>query len=216
MATLESLIARVQALIPVTAGTVVFGSAELAEAVRMALIWHSRFKPAPMFTVIEADGSGFYALPADCIRVNSVEYPYPGTPPTYSNQWSLHMGTRGSPELFFMLPRPGERFGLYYRGFWTVESLPEFDEQPLAFLAAAWIAIYEASRMAEVVGTTISAEIVDYRGLVNQWLNIKDHCLRLYAQSQGLSADAVQSGQPPPAWGFSYVNTPAKFERWFW
>ena len=217
MADYGNLSGLITKVVPV-AGTSPYGTADLDAAINMALVWHSRFRPSTEVYLGTGNGTrAYWDLPDDCLAVRRVEYPISSTPPIFVTTWTTTVGSAGQPQVvFFDPPGSGEVFGIHYAGIWTVADLPDYQTGPLSYLAGAWICMAQAARMAEYIGHSIAADVLDYRGLTSQWLTIKDHLLRMYAQAEGLSASAVQSGAPPIAYGLGTIVRSEMFRRWLW
>jgi len=209
--------AKVIDYLPIAANTTIVPEGAIDGAIDVALLWHSRYSPRTCLTIGTGDGStSYFDLPSDLMWVKRVESPYGGTPPTYIADWEVHYGTAGYEIVFETPPGSGDLFGIHYAGKWSLDHADEDDIPLFASLAAAWICIRQASRMAQDVSTTINADTTDYARSVSQWIRIKEQFIGLYARMVGLSADYVNSGAPPPAFRVGALRYDRQFDRWFW
>lgn len=210
---------RIRTLISSTSNNDLFGTTVMDHAIEAAVLWHSQFKPKRGIQIGTGSGSTYYyALNSDVIHVRLVENPYGGTPPTYVNaaDWHVHRGTAGLELVFESAPGSGDLFAIHYSGEWTLSEIPDSEAMPIAYLACAVLCMREAARMAGNLSPIIDADTVDYRDHSRIWTNLSKQFMNMYASSYGLSARAVESGAPPPAFAVGEVPSHNRYERFWW
>lgn len=219
MAVAADIYNKIYSLIPSTSSTGLFGTAVLSYAIDGGLLWHSQFKPQRGLEMGTGTGTtAYFDLPDDFIHLRLVEYPYGGTPPTYvsATDWHVHQGTSTKELVFESSPDSAAVFGMHYDGTWTLAEVPAAGEMPLAYLSCAFLCIREATRLASNISPLIDADVVDYRDHSRSWLRLSEEFMNMYASAYGLSAKAIRSGAPPPAFAVGAVSLHQRYDRFWW
>ncbi len=210
---------RIKTLIPSTTDNDLFGTTKMDHALEAAVLWHSQFKPRRGLQIGTGSGSTYYYdINSDAIHVRLLENPYAGTPPTYVNaaDWHVHQGTTSLELVFEDAPDSGDLFGIHYSGEWTLAQIAEVDAMSIAYLACSVLCMREATRMSSNLSPLIDADTVDYRDHSRSWRMLSKQFMGMYATSYGLSADAVESGAPPPAFAVGEAPHHQRYARFWW